>query len=78
MVQMEPDEKQMQNLIVLTLWKALTMTSERIVLSLFSDSIDYGPMFIQEPDNVIFPVDSDEKKVSLSCQARGNPAPNYR
>nr|XP_020651666.1 contactin-5 isoform X1 [Pogona vitticeps] len=42
------------------------------------DSIDYGPVFIQEPDNVIFPVDSDEKKVSLNCQARGNPAPTYR
>uniref|UniRef100_A0A670IP71 Contactin-5 n=1 Tax=Podarcis muralis TaxID=64176 RepID=A0A670IP71_PODMU len=41
-------------------------------------SVDYGPVFIQEPDNVIFPMDSDEKKVSLTCQARGNPAPTYR
>uniref|UniRef100_A0A8D2KXB7 Contactin-5 n=1 Tax=Varanus komodoensis TaxID=61221 RepID=A0A8D2KXB7_VARKO len=42
------------------------------------ENVDYGPVFIQEPDNVIFPVDSDEKKVSLSCQARGNPSPTYR
>ncbi|XP_033002053.1 contactin-5 [Lacerta agilis] len=42
------------------------------------ESVDYGPVFIQEPDNVIFPMDSDEKKVSLTCQARGNPAPTYR
>ncbi|XP_053163194.1 contactin-5 isoform X2 [Hemicordylus capensis] len=42
------------------------------------ESVDYGPVFIQEPENVIFPMDSDEKKVSFGCQARGNPAPNYR
>ncbi|XP_042315641.1 contactin-5 isoform X2 [Sceloporus undulatus] len=42
------------------------------------ESVDYGPVFIQEPDNVIFPVDSDEKKVALSCQARGNPVPSYK
>nr|XP_056714092.1 contactin-5 [Euleptes europaea] len=42
------------------------------------ESVDYGPVFIQEPDSVIFPTDSDEKKISFSCQARGNPAPTYR
>ncbi|XP_026531431.1 contactin-5 [Notechis scutatus] len=42
------------------------------------EGVDYGPMFIQEPDHVIFPMDSEEKKVSLNCQARGNPAPTYR
>ncbi|CAM2095780.1 unnamed protein product [Caretta caretta] len=42
------------------------------------ESVDYGPVFIQEPDDVIFPTDSEEKKVSLNCQARGNPAPIYR
>uniref|UniRef100_A0A8D2KXA8 Contactin-5 n=1 Tax=Varanus komodoensis TaxID=61221 RepID=A0A8D2KXA8_VARKO len=50
----------------------------KLVLSVFTENVDYGPVFIQEPDNVIFPVDSDEKKVSLSCQARGNPSPTYR
>uniref|UniRef100_A0ACB8FGH6 Contactin-5 n=1 Tax=Sphaerodactylus townsendi TaxID=933632 RepID=A0ACB8FGH6_9SAUR len=42
------------------------------------ESADYGPVFIQEPDSVIFPTDSDEKKISFSCQAQGNPAPTYR
>ncbi|XP_067322630.1 contactin-5 isoform X2 [Anolis sagrei] len=42
------------------------------------ESVDHGPVFIQEPDSVIFPVDSDEKKVSLGCQARANPAPTYK
>ncbi|XP_070329764.1 contactin-5 isoform X2 [Odocoileus virginianus] len=42
------------------------------------ESVDYGPVFVQEPDDVIFPTDSDEKKVALNCEARGNPVPNYR
>ncbi|XP_075273942.1 contactin-5 isoform X3 [Opisthocomus hoazin] len=42
------------------------------------ESIDYGPVFVQEPDDVIFPTDSEEKKISLNCQARGNPTPTYR
>uniref|UniRef100_A0A7N4P7N7 Contactin-5 n=1 Tax=Sarcophilus harrisii TaxID=9305 RepID=A0A7N4P7N7_SARHA len=35
-------------------------------------------LFVQEPDDIIFPTDSDEKKVALNCEARGNPVPNYR
>ncbi|XP_030056084.1 contactin-5 [Microcaecilia unicolor] len=42
------------------------------------ESIEYGPVFLQEPDDVIFPTDTNEKKVVLSCEARGNPAPSYR
>ncbi|XP_073518256.1 contactin-5 [Phyllobates terribilis] len=42
------------------------------------ESVDYGPVFIQEPENVIFPMDSGEKKVALNCEARGAPAPGYR
>uniref|UniRef100_A0A3Q2V9S3 Uncharacterized protein n=1 Tax=Haplochromis burtoni TaxID=8153 RepID=A0A3Q2V9S3_HAPBU len=39
---------------------------------------EFGPVFIQEPDDVIFPLDSDEKKVVMHCEARGNPPPTYR
>ncbi|XP_057255786.1 contactin-5 isoform X2 [Pezoporus wallicus] len=42
------------------------------------ESVDYGPVFVQEPGDVIFPTDSEEKKVFLNCQARGNPTPTYR
>ncbi|EFB21034.1 hypothetical protein PANDA_019389, partial [Ailuropoda melanoleuca] len=42
------------------------------------ESVDYGPVFVQEPDDIIFPTDSDEKKVALNCEARGSPVPNYR
>lgn len=39
---------------------------------------DFGPVFIQEPDDVIYPLDSVEKKVVMPCEARGNPPPTYR
>lgn len=35
-------------------------------------------MFVQEPDDIIFPTDSEEKKVALNCEAHSNPVPNYR
>lgn len=41
------------------------------------ESEEFGPVFIQEPDDVIFSLDSDEKKVMLRCEARGNPPPTY-
>ncbi|KAM5180992.1 contactin-5 [Mantella aurantiaca] len=42
------------------------------------ESVDYGPVFAQEPENVIFPMDAGEKKVALNCEARGFPGPSYR
>ncbi|NXC13940.1 CNTN4 protein, partial [Corythaeola cristata] len=35
----------------------------------------HGPVFLQEPNSVIFPLDSEEKKVKLSCEVKGNPRP---
>ncbi|XP_035288959.1 contactin-5-like isoform X2 [Anguilla anguilla] len=42
------------------------------------ESVEFGPVFLQEPDNAIFALDSDEKKVAMNCEARGNPPPTYR
>ncbi|MBN3297925.1 CNTN5 protein, partial [Amia calva] len=42
------------------------------------ESMEFGPEFLQEPDDAIFALDSDEKKVTLNCEARGNPTPSYR
>ncbi|XP_006150167.1 contactin-5 [Tupaia chinensis] len=42
------------------------------------ESVDYGPVFVQEPDDIIFPTDSDEKKIALNCEVLSNPAPTYR
>ncbi|XP_058243968.1 contactin-5 isoform X2 [Hemibagrus wyckioides] len=41
------------------------------------ESEEFGPVFIQEPDDAIFSLDSDDKKVIMNCDARGNPAPTY-
>ncbi|XP_024910942.1 contactin-5-like [Cynoglossus semilaevis] len=42
------------------------------------ESEEFGPVFIQEPDDAIFPLNSTEKKVMLQCEARSNPPPVYR
>ncbi|KAL7986181.1 hypothetical protein Chor_011347 [Crotalus horridus] len=42
------------------------------------DNILHGPVFIQEPSSVIFALDSEEKKVKLNCEVKGNPKPTIR
>ncbi|KAJ8405912.1 hypothetical protein AAFF_G00313490 [Aldrovandia affinis] len=42
------------------------------------ESMEFGPVFLQEPGDAIFALDSDEKKVTMNCDARGNPTPTYR
>ncbi|NXC86822.1 CNTN4 protein, partial [Cercotrichas coryphoeus] len=39
------------------------------------DNTLHGPVFLQEPNSLIFPLDSEEKKVKLSCEVKGNPRP---
>uniref|UniRef100_A0A3P9H9S5 Contactin-5 n=1 Tax=Oryzias latipes TaxID=8090 RepID=A0A3P9H9S5_ORYLA len=41
------------------------------------ESLEFGPVFIQEPDDIIFSLGSGERKVMLHCEARGNPPPTY-
>lgn len=38
----------------------------------------HGPIFIQEPNHLMFPLDSEEKKVKLTCEVKGNPKPHIR
>uniref|UniRef100_A0A8D1QSS8 Contactin-3 n=1 Tax=Sus scrofa TaxID=9823 RepID=A0A8D1QSS8_PIG len=47
-------------------------------LALLSELLLQGPVFIKEPSNSIFPVGTEDKKITLSCEARGNPTPHYR
>ena len=47
-------------------------------LSFAVESDVYGPVFVQEPDDVIYPLNSEDKKVLLNCEARGNPPPLLR
>ncbi|XP_050835399.1 contactin-4 isoform X1 [Serinus canaria] len=55
------------------LWELLVLHS--VMLCLADDNSLHGPVFLQEPDSVIFPLDSEEKKVKLSCEVKGNPPP---
>ncbi|XP_040851009.1 contactin-3 [Ochotona curzoniae] len=57
-------------------WKQLILLS--FIGCLGGELLLQGPMFIKEPSNTIFPVGSEDKKVTLTCEARGNPSPHYR
>ncbi|XP_024602861.1 contactin-3 isoform X2 [Neophocaena asiaeorientalis asiaeorientalis] len=57
-------------------WKQLVLLS--FIGCLGGELLLQGPVFIKEPSNSIFPVGSEDKKVTLNCEARGNPSPHYR
>ncbi|XP_045435466.1 contactin-4 isoform X1 [Pipistrellus kuhlii] len=57
-------------------WQLLVLQS--FTLCLAGDATPRGPVFVQEPSPVMFPVGSEEKKVKLTCQVRGNPWPRIR
>ncbi|XP_076984795.1 contactin-3 isoform X1 [Tamandua tetradactyla] len=57
-------------------WKQLLLLS--FIGCLRGELLLQGPIFIKEPSNNIFPVDSEDKTVTLNCEARGNPSPHYR
>ncbi|KAM9592905.1 contactin-6 isoform 4-T4 [Trichechus inunguis] len=58
------------------LWKLV------ILLPLISicagDGLLSRPVFIQEPQDVIFPLDSSKSEIFLNCAANGYPLPQYR
>ncbi|XP_040348087.1 contactin-3 isoform X3 [Herpailurus yagouaroundi] len=57
-------------------WKHLILLS--FIGCLGGELLLQGPVFIREPSNSIFPVGSEDKKITLNCEARGNPSPHYR
>ncbi|XP_037656379.1 contactin-3 [Choloepus didactylus] len=57
-------------------WKQLILLS--FIGCLRGELLLQGPVFIKEPSSSIFPVDSEDKKITLNCEARGNPSPHYR
>ncbi|XP_078469030.1 contactin-4-like [Lampetra fluviatilis] len=38
----------------------------------------HGPVFVEEPSDVMYSVESTERKVVFNCQAQGSPPPTYR
>ncbi|KAF6312687.1 contactin 4 [Rhinolophus ferrumequinum] len=57
-------------------WELLLLQS--FMLCLADDYTLHGPVFIQEPSHVMFPLDSEEKRVKLNCEVKGNPRPHIR
>ncbi|XP_063267604.1 contactin-4 isoform X2 [Prinia subflava] len=55
------------------LWELLVLHSLSVCLA--DENTLHGPVFLQEPDSLIFPLDSEERKVKLSCEVKGNPRP---
>ncbi|KAJ8008778.1 hypothetical protein DPEC_G00081950 [Dallia pectoralis] len=42
------------------------------------DATGYGPVFEEEPLDMVYTKESPDKRISMNCRARGNPAPTYR
>uniref|UniRef100_A0A670JDW7 Contactin 6 n=1 Tax=Podarcis muralis TaxID=64176 RepID=A0A670JDW7_PODMU len=58
------------------LWKLVFLL---LLLSCFADEeTSHGPIFIQEPFDVIYSVSSEDPEVILNCTAKGHPLPIYR
>ncbi|XP_067855016.1 contactin-4-like isoform X1 [Heptranchias perlo] len=61
---------------MMLLWKLLLLLL--FIGCLAENGKPHGPVFTQEPNDIVFPVDSEEKKATLNCEAKGNPPPHYR
>ncbi|XP_036905816.1 contactin-3-like [Sturnira hondurensis] len=57
-------------------WKQLVLLS--LIGCLGGEGPFHGPVFVREPSSSMVPVGSEDKGVTLSCEARGSPAPHYR
>ncbi|MBN3314489.1 CNTN3 protein, partial [Atractosteus spatula] len=42
------------------------------------DRVFNGPSWVNEPSDLILPIDLPEQEATLTCEAKGNPAPQYR
>ncbi|KAK1161457.1 contactin-4-like [Acipenser oxyrinchus oxyrinchus] len=61
---------------MLLLWKLLILLSFKDCLA--ERHALHGPVFTQEPSDITFPLDSENRKVFINCKAQGNPLPEYR
>ncbi|KAL2093610.1 hypothetical protein ACEWY4_010922 [Coilia grayii] len=74
----------MQLLALLLLGLSLTLASSfstfySEVPEIFGDeSAGFGPVFEEQPSDTIYPEESPEAKITLSCRTRANPPATYR
>ncbi|XP_069045465.1 contactin-4 [Lepisosteus oculatus] len=57
-------------------WKLLILLSFKECLA--ERNILHGPVFTQEPSDIMFPLNSEDSKIFINCKAKGNPIPTYR
>ncbi|KAF4078932.1 hypothetical protein AMELA_G00187340 [Ameiurus melas] len=57
-------------------WTALTLLL--LKCNLAERSIQYGPVFTQEPSDSVFLLRTEDPKIFINCKAKGNPLPYYR
>lgn len=50
----------------------------RSFIILPEDATGYGPIFEEEPVDVVYTEDSPDKRISMNCRARANPPASYR
>uniref|UniRef100_A0A674DWT0 Contactin 1b n=1 Tax=Salmo trutta TaxID=8032 RepID=A0A674DWT0_SALTR len=43
-----------------------------------NDATGYGPIFEEEPLDIVYTKESPDRHISMNCRARANPAPTYR
>uniref|UniRef100_A0A667XLY7 Contactin 1b n=1 Tax=Myripristis murdjan TaxID=586833 RepID=A0A667XLY7_9TELE len=48
------------------------------MLNLSEDATGYGPIFEEEPLDVVYTEDSPDGRISMNCRARANPPASYR
>ncbi|XP_036725167.1 contactin-6 isoform X1 [Balaenoptera musculus] len=58
------------------LWKLVILLT--LINTYAGDGRLSRPIFIQEPQDVIFPLDLSKSEIILNCAANGNPSPHYR
>lgn len=55
------------------------MSTYLIIPQLFAEeATGYGPIFEEEPVDVVYTEDSPDGRISMNCRARANPPATYR
>uniref|UniRef100_A0A8C2XMV8 Contactin 1b n=1 Tax=Cyclopterus lumpus TaxID=8103 RepID=A0A8C2XMV8_CYCLU len=60
-------------LLLLALSSSVSLTGKRP-----DDATGYGPIFEEEPVDVVYTEDSPDGRISMNCRARANPPASYR
>ncbi|XP_068458470.1 contactin-1a-like isoform X2 [Clinocottus analis] len=65
------------HLLVLSLAPADASMHEEVP-DFYGDATGYGPVFEEQPVDTIYPEESPEAKITMSCRARANPPATYK